>query len=92
MKLCSPESRSQPLTIGAAARPRSLEGLRIGLLDNAKAPVDKMMVHLSRKLRERFPGVEIYTASKSMASQPADAKMLQGLRANSDVVINALGD
>ena len=92
MKLCSPEGRTLPLSLSAVARPRSLEGLRIGLLDNTKAPIDKVYAHLERRLREAAPGVEIYSVSKPMASQPADPAILQGLRQNCDVVINALGD
>jgi hypothetical protein len=66
--------------------------LRIGFLDNAKAPVDKMMAHIEAKLRAKYPGLETYTASKVAASRPADARMLKALRDNCDVVINALGD
>ena len=62
MKLISPEGHAQPLSIGASPRPRSLQGLRVGLLDNAKAPVDKMMVHLEAKLKGKYPGIETYTA------------------------------
>ena len=92
MKLVSPQAHSQPLSIGAAPRPRSLQGLRVGLLDNAKAPVDRMMVHIEAKLKEQYPGIETYTASKTAASRPADERMLKSLRDNCDVVINALGD
>ena len=92
MKLVSPEGRMRPLSLGATPRPRSLEGLRIGLLDNAKPPVDKMMVHIEAKLREKYPGVSTFTVSKPAASRPADDGMLKALRDNADVVINALGD
>ena len=92
MKLCSPEGQTQPLSVGASARPRTLQGLRVGLLDNTKAPVDKMMEHIERRLKERFPGIEITPASKIAASSGADPKVLQNLRLNCDVVINALGD
>jgi hypothetical protein len=92
MKLVSPTGHAQPLSIGASPRPQSLKGLRIGLLDNAKAPVDKMMVHIEAKLKEKYPGIETYTASKLAASRPVDERMLKGLRDNCDVVINALGD
>jgi hypothetical protein len=92
MKLVSPEGQARPLSIGASPRPRSLRGLRIGLLDNAKAPVDKMMLHIEAKLKEKYPGIETYTASKKAASSAADERMLKGLRDNCDVVINALGD
>ena len=92
MKLVSPLGHAQPLSVGAVARPRSLNGLRIGLLDNAKAPVDKMMLHIEAKLKKTFPGIETIIASKRAASSPADATMLKQLRDNCDVVINALGD
>ena len=92
MKFCSPEGRTLPLSIGVAARPKSLEGLRVGLLDNTKAPVDKMMLHITKRLREKHPGMEIFSASKKVASVGADPQILQNLRLNCDVVINALGD
>ena len=92
MKLCSPEAQSLPLSVGASARPVSLQGVRVGLLDNAKAPVDKMMAHIDRRLKERFPGIETMLASKVAASTPATTQMMQNLRQNCDVVINALGD
>jgi len=92
MKLCSPAGQHLPLGLSAVARPRSLDGLRIGLLDNTKAPVDKMMPHIERRLREKHPALEFYSVSKRMASQGAEAQIMQGLRQNCDVVINALGD
>lgn len=92
MKLCSPAGQHLPLGLSAVARPRSLDGLRIGLLDNTKAPVDKMMVHIERLLHEKYPAAEFYLASKFTASQGANAQVMQGLRQNCDVVINALGD
>ena len=81
-----------PIGVRPVARPPSLEGLRIGLLNNGKPPVDKMMEHIERRLSAVMPGVEIYSTSKLMASVPAEANILQGLRQRCDVVINALGD
>jgi hypothetical protein len=92
MKLVSPEGRTRPLSLGSSPRPRSLQGLRVGLLDNAKPPVDKMMVHIEAKLKETYPGVTTFTVSKPAASRPVDEHMLKALRDNADVVINALGD
>ncbi len=47
MNFISPEGQAQPLSVGASPRPHTLQGLRIGFLDNAKAPVDKMMAALA---------------------------------------------
>jgi hypothetical protein len=92
MRLYSPEGRQVSPGIAAMPRPRSLQGLRIGLLDNTKAPVDQMMAHLGLRLRERIEGVEVFYVSKQHPSLPAEPEVLQALRANADVVVNALGD
>ena len=92
MKLFSPESQSVFISVETVARPRSLEGLRIGLLDNTKAPVDKMMAHLDGRLRERIPGASVFYISKKSMALPASAEVMKQLRENADVVINALGD
>lgn len=92
MRLCSPEGYPLPLSLRSVDRPRSLEGLRVGLLDNTKAPVDKMMAHLGRRLRESAPGVRSFYISKKVMSQPAEPEVMEALRQNADVVINGLGD
>lgn len=93
MKLCSPEGRALPRQgVAAVARPQSLAGLRIGLLDNTKPPVDKVMEHLATRLRERIPGAQPFYVSKQIMNQPAGATVLQALTERADVLINALAD
>jgi hypothetical protein len=92
MRLCSPEARALPLSVASAARPARLEGLRIGLLDNTKAPVDRMMGYLAAVLGERIAGISTFSISKQHPSLPAEPEVLAALAANADVVINALGD
>lgn len=75
MQLCSPEGYPQPLNLTSAKRPRSLDGLRVGLLDNSKAPVDKMMAHLDARLRERVPGVRPFYISKKVMSEAAERRL-----------------
>lgn len=92
MRVYSPEGRLVPLSFAGPARPQSLDGLRIGLLDNTKNPVDKMMEHLARRLSERLPNSAIFSVSKDHPSLPAEPEVMSALRANADVLINALGD
>jgi hypothetical protein len=92
MKLLSPEGQALPPALSGARRPPRLDGLRIGLLDNTKAPVDKMMEHLGRRIAERLPGATVFSVSKKHPSMPAEQEVFDALRANADVVINALGD
>ncbi len=92
MRICSPEAQLQPSKVTAVARPKSLQGLRIGFLDNTKPPADRVMEHLDRRLRESFPGVQSHYVSKNAASMPATPAMLQSLQDNCDVVITGFGD
>jgi hypothetical protein len=92
MLLYSPEGHALPLSVTGAARPPKLEGLRIGFLDNTKAPVDRIMEYLAARISERIEGVEIFQISKQHPSLPAEPHVMQALAANCDVVINALGD
>lgn len=92
MKVCSPEGLPVYLALGAARRPDRLDGLRIGLLDNTKAPVDIMMAHLGKLISERVPGAGTFYISKKHPSLPAEPEVFDALRENVDVVINALGD
>lgn len=92
MKLLSPDGRAAPEMIAMPPRPARLDGLRIGLLDNTKAPVDRMFEHLDRRLRERIPGASTFYISKKHPSMGAEPEVHAALRANADVVITALGD
>jgi len=93
MKLCSPEAQALPASnFKTAPRPETLAGLRVGFLDNTKPPADKVMAHLDQRLRERFPGAQSFYVSKTAASVPATAEMMQSLKLNCDVVITGFGD
>jgi hypothetical protein len=92
MIICSPQASASTGHFTAPARPTSLEGLRVGLFDNTKAPVDTMMAHIAGRLAQRHPGVRSFYASKKHPSLPADAGVLRDLREHCDVVITALGD
>jgi len=92
MLLCSPAGQALPLNVAHARRPESLAGLRIGLLDNTKAPVDRIMEYLAARIREQVPGATVFHIAKQHPSLPAEPEVYAALAENADVVINALGD
>lgn len=92
MILYSPIGQPHIKDHGPATRPRDLAGLRVGLFDNTKAPVDHIMTHLAARLQERVPGIQTFYVSKQHPSLPAEPEVLEALRQHADVVINALGD
>lgn len=93
MKLCSPEAPTEAAgPFKPVLRPETLRGLRVGLLDNTKPPADRVMTHLDKRLRERFPGMQSKTFVKRAASVPATPEMLATLKQECDVVITGFGD
>ena len=66
------------------------DGLRIGLLDNTKSPVDKMLRRLEECLAGRIPGVQTRHFAKREMGIPAPEALLEAL-GQVDVVVNALG-
>ncbi|MBI4184210.1 MAG: hypothetical protein HY521_09460 [Proteobacteria bacterium] len=73
-----------------AARPKSLEGLTIGLLDIAKVRGDIFIDRLDELLRERGHKVRRY--KKATNTRVAALPLRQQIAAECNVVIEALSD
>ena len=72
------------------ARPESLEGLKIGLLDIAKTNGDVFLDRLEERLSER--GHEVKRYAKPTNTRPAPTALSQQIATEVDVVIEALSD
>ena len=72
------------------ARPESLKGLRIGLLDIAKTKGDIFLDRVEAKLREQ--GAEVIRYKKPTFTKPAPVDLRQEIATHCDAVIEALAD
>lgn len=81
-----------PDDVQLAPRPATLDGLRVGLLDNGKHGVSRFLDHLEAALAERHRGLTFVRTRKPNASRPAPPSVLDALAASTDVVISAVGD
>jgi len=72
------------------ARPDSLDGLRVGLLDIAKTKGDVFLDRLEQRLTER--GLEVKRYAKPTNTRPAPTPLAQQIATEVDVVIEALSD
>ena len=72
--LLDPTGEHQPVARKKAARPRSLDGITIGLLDIGKPRGDVFLDHLDKRLTER--GIEVRRYAKPTPSRlvAADTK------------------
>lgn len=75
-----------------AARLATLDGVRLGVLDNTKWNASKLLRQVVANLEAdlTFAGVSHY--AKSSFSRTAPAELLDRIAAESDAVITAIGD
>ena len=75
-----------------APRLKSIEGLRLGVLDNTKWNANKLL----REVRDQLKGAHGFTAvnyyRKEAFSRFADPKLIEQIRAENDIVVTAIGD
>jgi len=92
MQLYSPMSTTPKRQAFRAPPLASLEGLRIGLLENGKLNADEMLREVAALFVER-QGCTIRTvASKRNASAPAPSATLTHVAQEVDFLITGLGD
>lgn len=71
----------------------SLNGKRLGLLDNSKLNADNFLAQLTELVAAEFDLKSVITVRKKSAfGGPLEEDELQLFKENSDVVINAFGD
>jgi hypothetical protein len=75
-----------------ATRLKTLEGLRVGILDNSKTNADKFLVMVFEELKHSFNVKEAKMIRKRELSQPALPDQIRELAESSDFVITGTGD
>ena len=84
------EARKQPLTY--VARPDSLRGKRIGLVENTKFNSDKLLLRLGDRLARRYGMTVARMVRKRSPSHEVDEAAIEALRKQSDFVVSGIGD
>ncbi len=77
-------------SLETVARPASIEGLRVGLLDISKPRGDKFLDRLADRLTER--GAVVTRYAKPTFTKPAPVDLRHEIATNCDAVIEALAD
>jgi hypothetical protein len=84
------EPRQQPLTY--VARPDSLRGKRIGLVENTKFNSDRLLVKIGDILVKEHGAASATLWRKRNASVPAHDEIIDEARRGVDVVVAGIGD
>ena len=88
--LIDPTSELAPATRTLTARPASLDGLTVGLLNISKARGDVLLDRLASRLIA--DGVTVRRYSKPTFSKPAPVDLRHEIAVQCEVVIEALAD
>jgi len=92
MQLYSPMSTTPRRKAFRAPPLESIEGLRIGILENGKLNAEEMLNEVARLFVERHGCTVRTLASKKNASAPAPAPTLVQVAQEVDFLITGLGD
>ena len=88
--LMDPTSEREAATRPLAARPATLEGKTVGLLNISKPRGDVFLDRLQERLEER--GIAVERFSKPTFTKPAPADLRREIETKCDVVVEALAD
>lgn len=88
--LLDPTSERVPATRTLTARPASLDGLTVGLLDISKARGNVLLDRLEQRLLE--DGVTVRRYVKPTFTKPAPVDLRHEIAVQCEVVIEALAD
>jgi len=92
VKLFDPTSKPVERAVELAPRPTSLQGLRLGLVDNTKFNSDTLLTRLAERLARRHGMTVMLTSRKRSPSHEIDEAAVRALRKQADFVVSGIGD
>ncbi len=78
--------------VAFAPRPRSLAGLRVGLVDNTKHNSDQVLLRIAALLEAKHGAKAHIIRKKHSAGAAPHAEILEEFKAHCDVVVAGVGD
>ena len=93
MKMFDPTTkRTGPPTLPLAPRPQSLQGLRLGLVDNRKVNAATILEKVADRLAAKHGTRVSVRDVKRSPSHEIDEKAIAALKRDADLVISGVGD
>jgi hypothetical protein len=87
-----PRGRVDTERVVSAPRVASLDGMRLGILDNTKWNANKLLRKTAARLGERHPFAAVNYYRKESFSKAADPTLLAAIAADNDIILTAIGD
>jgi hypothetical protein len=92
IQIFDPTTEATGRKIAYAPRPKSIAGLRLGLVDNTKHNSDQLLLRIA-SLLESEHGAQTHMIRRKRSSGAAPhAEIIAELKANCDVIVAGVGD
>jgi len=92
LQIYDPTTEVSARRIAYAPRPKSLDGLRIGLVDNSKHNSDQLLLRIADILEHEHGAKAHVIRRKKSAGAAPHAEIIEELKANCDVIVAGVGD
>jgi hypothetical protein len=92
MEILDPTLETPLASVTYPPRPASLQGLRVGLVENTKHNSDRLLQKIGDVLKSEYGVAETRMWRKHNASVPADAEIIGELSQSCDVMVAGIGD
>jgi hypothetical protein len=92
LDMFDPTTSVREIRIDYVPRPKKLEGLRVGLLENSKHNADVLLLKIAELLKDRFAMEMTFLAGKKSAADFVSEDLIAEFRERADFVIAGIGD
>ena len=92
MELLDPTAEVTAQAIAYVDRPATLQGKRVGLVDNTKFNSDRLLERIGVILKSEYGAAEAKMFRKKNASVPAHQEILEEAKKTCDVMVAGVGD
>jgi len=92
VQIYDPTIETKSRRIEFAPRPKSLKGLRVGLVDNSKFNSNQVLERVGKLLERDYGVTTQIMRRKRSAGIPASPEIIAEFKANCDFVVAGVGD
>ena len=92
IQIYDPTTEAKGRHIAYAPRPKSLTGLRVGLVDNSKHNSDQVLLRIAGLLESDYGAKAHVMRRKVSAGVPASPEIIKEFKDACDVVVAGVGD
>ena len=92
MEIFDPTLSAEREAFDYAPRPKALQGLKVGLVENTKFNSEKILRKIAERLDERYKVKLVHVDHKKSSSHSVNEDAIAALKARSDFVLAGVGD